>query len=638
MNYIVSLSLLGLLTVGVGSEAAAQQKLPFYMLDPIVVTATRTATPRSLVGSSVEVVSGEELRASGATTLLEALATVPGVAITRNGPAAGTGSLFLRGGKSEHLLVLIDGVEVNDPISPGGAFDWNTLPADAIDRVEIVKGPQSTLYGSDAMAGVVNIITRAPDEGRRTLSVEAGSFSTLNTSAGISGRAAGTDFRIEIARRQLGEVSSAADRYDGNSEEDAWSMWSGALKLRRSLGGGVLEATLRGSRSRFDVDDYGGPFGDDPNNRAWRADLTGTVTWRSAPAPYWQQRVVLGGSRTHRWGIDRADAGHPEEEVTSDYRGRIQSGEWHHIVENGRHRLAFGASAERESGGSRFTGTDMGYTYGERLPEARQWALSTYLQDQIQLGRAAITLGGRLDGYTDYGAQPTYRVAVTGPVGRVRLRASYGTGFRAPSLYQRFSSLFGSADLKAEESTAWDAGLEVPLAGRGSLEITRYNQDVEKLIDFVTDPTTFLSRYENRGEVHMEGWEASMRLVLSSSVGIDGSLTLMDTRDRTGDRPLLRRPKRIVALGVQMAPARGWRTLLRVRHVGERDDLDFSSFPAPRITLAAVTLLEGYVSFALTPEVTLRLRGENLTDEDPEWVWGYGSRGRAFYAAVIVNR
>lgn len=631
MKLTAFLLIVGLLTGGVGSiSSATPQEPPRYILDPIVVTATRTATEVSRIGSSVEVVTGQELRDSGTATLLEALAMVPGVAIARAGVAGGTGTLFLRGAKGEHLLVLIDGVTVNDPISPGGAFDWSTISVDAIERVEIIKGPQSTLYGSKAIAGVIHIITRAASgEADAHLSVEAGSYHTLNATTGISGELLGTAVRVEVSRRQLGDISTAAEK-DGNHETDSWSMWSGALRLQRAMGAGRLDVTLRAGRSRFDVDDSGGPSGDDPNSKGWRADLTGTVSFRINLREGWEQRLLVGASRIHRWGIDPPDEDHPEEHIDSDYRGLTRSLEWHHNVVAGSQRLAAGIVFDRQSGSSRYTSV----THSDVVPESNQSAWALYLQDQLSLGTLALTVGGRIDDYSDYGSQPTYRVAVVAPVAGIRLRASIGTGFRAPSLYQRFSPDYGSEDLEAEKSLAWDAGVEAFLLRRGSASLCFYRQEIEDLIDFVFDPVTSISRYENRSRVHLEGWEAQARLALTGSLGLDGSLTVMEARDEYTGEPLPRRPERTATLSISYRPLSRWSWGLRLRHVGKRIDLVWSE----RKHLRPVTLADGEISCELNPNITVRLRVRNLTDESPQWVWGYGSRGRAFYLGVLLAR
>lgn len=637
MRSSIFLLLTGLLTGGmVTGSFATPQDPPDYIFDPIVVTSTRTPTRSSLIGSTVDVLTGEDLREKGATTLLESLAFIPGLAIARSGEAAGTATLFMRGAKNEHLLVLVDGVAVNDPISPGGTFDWNTLSADAIDRIEVVKGPQSTLYGSDAIAGVINIITQAPEDATSPyLSLETGSYKTLSATAGLSGTFGGLGMRVELSRRQLGGISSAAEEY-GNTEPDAWSMWSGALMLEGDTGAGQIKATLRGSRSRFDIDDFGGYLGDDPNSLSWSKDLTGSVSYSFSVRDGWDQRVLLGASRINRWGFDREDSSHPEESVDASYRGVLQSVEWHHTLSIGSQRLATGITYKRQMGRSNYIYRSLG---SSTVPHSSQSACAFYLQDQLEMGAMALTIGGRVDSYSDYGAQPTFRLAGVLPFGDIRLRGSFGTGFRAPTIYQRFSPDYGNADLAAETSRGWDAGIEIPIFRRGSVRITRYRQETKQLIDFVTDPVTWASSYQNRGSVIQAGWESTLRVALTGRLGVNAGLTLMEARDALADVSLVRRPKQTVTLGIDYRPGTRWNAALRARYVGEREDIDFSSlsYPPPRIKLDPVTLLDGEITFNLTEEVALRLKLRNITDESPVWVWGFGSPGRAVYLAVLYR-
>ncbi|MFC1544285.1 TonB-dependent receptor plug domain-containing protein, partial [Gemmatimonadota bacterium] len=340
----------------------------------------------------------------------------------------------------------------------------------------------------EAVAGVVNIITRRSATPRGSIQVEAGGYEALRAAAGMGGTWSEGTYRLEVSGTKLGGTSSASDSYAGNVEEDGWSMWSGALSARRPLLNGALDATLRGSRSRFDMDDYGGPMGDDPNSLAWKADLAGTLQWSSPAGGRWDHRVLLGGSRIHRWSADGSDDAHPDERSSSDYRGRVQTGEWHHTLDLSRHLLAFGFTATRESGSSRYEMTSMGFTYADPLAEAHMWSTSAYLQDQVRLGGMVLTIGGRADRYADYGTRPTWRVAGTGRVGPAVIRASAGSGFRVPSLYQRNSPLYGNPDLRAERTMGWEVGVALRPSGRGRVELAHYRQDVEEMIDFVTRP------------------------------------------------------------------------------------------------------------------------------------------------------
>ncbi|MFO7769430.1 MAG: TonB-dependent receptor [bacterium] len=626
----------GLLAWGGKTASAQQPPLPEYIMDPVVVTATRTPTPASRTGAGVEVITGAELQARGAATVFEALQGLPGLVTVRAGAAGGTGSVYLRGAKAEHLLVLVDGAEVNDPLSPAGSFDWTSLTTDAVERVEVVKGPQSTLYGSDAMAGVVNIITRAPAVSPEShIALEAGGYETLNARAGLSGRLAGIGCRLELSRSQMGGISTAGSGY-GNEEADAWGLWAGVLSLSREVGEGSLSATLRGARSRTDLDDFGGPGGDDPNSLGWKADLAGTLRWRAPLGEGGEHRLTLAGSRTHRWNRDGPDPRAPDEDIRADYRGRIHSLEWQHTLERGNHLLTGGAAAERESGSSWYCSSSGGLLYEEELGEQEQWSRALYLQDQVRLGSADITAGLRADHFTDYGTRPTFRAAVTMPAGPLRLRAAAATGFKAPSLYQRSSGLYGNPELGAERTVGYEAGLSAPISDRGRARIGWFRQEIRDLIDFVYDPATSTSVYRNRGRVDLMGWEGSLHLALTGRLGLETSLTLLRTGDGEGV-PLLRRPEGSGAAGFRYRDTAGRSAALRLHHVGERRDLDFSVYPAVPVVLDAVTLLEGEVLLPLTPSVDVRLRGENLTDTEPEWVWGYGSRGRTIYAGVIVR-
>ena len=636
MNTRILVCILGCLAGGVVPRGARAQ-LPEYVFDPVIVTATRTPTSISQVGSSVAVVTGSELRARGAATLLEGLAFVPGLVQIQAGSAAGTATVFMRGAKGDHLLVLVDGIEVNDPLTPGNSFDFSTFPTDAIERIEIVRGPQSTLYGSDAVAGVINIITRPPGEAVAPWATfEGGSYETLNAAAGVSGTLAGNRIRLEIARRQLGGISSAAEA-DGNTEPDDWNMWSGAMSLERQVGRGELTATLRGSRSRFDIDDFGGPFGDDPNALDHRQDLTGSVRYRSTPGTRWTHSLLLGATAVRRTGFDGADPDHADERVNSEYRGLVQSAQWQHEVVLADHRLTAGLAWERRSGQSRYASDSGGWLYSENLPWQARSVTALYVQDQFGLGPVALTLGGRIDVWSGYGVHPTMRAAAVVPIGRILVRSSIGTAFRTPSIYQCFSPRYGNADLEAERSLGYDLGLEVPLTDRARVGVSVYRQNVTDLIDFITDPTTWISQYVNRSEVVMQGAEGEVRLALSDRLGAEAGLTLMQARDETAGEDLVRRPALTATLGLDWHSAGALYGSARFRHVGKRSDIDFHSPPYPVVDLEPVTLVEAELGYEATEHLGLRVRLRNITDADPVWVWGYGAMGRAFYLGLLIH-
>ncbi|MFC1559182.1 TonB-dependent receptor plug domain-containing protein, partial [Gemmatimonadota bacterium] len=430
-----------------------------------------------------------------------------------------------------------------------------------------------------------------------------------------------------------------ASEGDGNDEADGWSMWSGALRIDRELKAGKLSATVRGSRSDFDIDDWGGPGGDDPNATSWKNDLTGAITWRGQFREGWEQQLTIGSSRIHRGLRDRKDPGITDDETSSgDYLGISQNVEWHHTLLLRGQQIAAGLTLERQQGRSRYESVSTWGTFTNDVPQARQSSVALYLQDQIMVAGVALTIGGRVDAYTDYGVQPTGRMAAATRVGNARLRFSVGTGFRAPSIYQRFSPDFGNSALEAETSTGWDAGLEVPVMQRGAVEITHYRQKIDNLIEFVTDEVTWVSNYRNRGSVRLEGWEAEARLALSGSVGLDASATIMDAVDELTGEDLVRRPDMSLSVGVMVHPVSGISTSVRARRIGTRKDRDLSAPPYPVIDLDPVTLVEGEVSWQFSETLMLRLKVRNLTDASPVWVWGYGSMGRSIYLGFVFRR
>jgi len=640
MRFTTRFLVVGLLTGGAGAGTRAQQlPPPDYTFPTIIVTATRTPTPVNEIGSAVSIIDGADLRARGATTLLESLSFLPGLAMSRAGEAAGTGGVYLRGGKAEHLLVLVDGIAVNDPVAPGGGFDWSTLPADAIERIEVVRGPQSTLYGSEAIAGVLNIITRYTSEQfSPRLALEAGSFNTMNATAGFSGTIAGTGVTLDISRRRLGGISSA-DEHDGNDETDDWNLWSGALRLDRDLGPGRISATLRGSNSNFDIDDFGGPGGDDPNAVSWKKDLTGSLSFSGRMGQGWEHQIVIGGSRIHRGLLDPLDPGATgDSRAAGDYLGSSRNVSWHHTLEIAKQRIAAGIALEEQRGRSHYTSVSSWGAFTTAVPEVDQSSAAAYLQDQFLIGGVAITLGGRIDSWSDFGAHPTGRLAFSGGLAGGRLRGSLGTGFRAPGLYQRFSPDYGNRGLEAETSIGWDLGFELPLLQRGTLEITRYRQEVSNLIDFVTDEVTWVSSYMNRGQVRLSGWEGEVVLALSGRMGLEAATTFMEAVDELSGEDLVRRPDLSWSVGVIWQTLPGLSSAVRARRVGARKDRDLSAPPYPVIELAPVIMVDGEVTCQIRDSLALRLRLRNLTDASPVWVWGYRSMGRALYLGVVLGR
>jgi vitamin B12 transporter len=233
----------------------------------IIVTATRLETPAKEIASSVTVITKERLEQSKKATVLEALQEALGVSIIQNGPPGGAASVFLRGANSEHTLILLDGVELNDPISPSRSFDLAHITLDNVDRIEILRGPQSTLYGSDALGGVVNIITKK-NQGKPkfSLSSTAGSYGTIITSGGVSGSTERMHYSFGTSYYRSDGFSAARETSEGNAERDGYrnfSLW-GRLGFRL-FDNFDVDLILRTMKTKTDIDNFGSAQNDDPN-------------------------------------------------------------------------------------------------------------------------------------------------------------------------------------------------------------------------------------------------------------------------------------------------------------------------------------------------------------------------------------
>jgi vitamin B12 transporter len=252
-----------------------------------VVTATRVETPAKEIASSVTVITRQDLDRTRKTFVLEAHISLIGLSTLQNGGPGETASVFIRGANAEHILVLLDGIELNDPINPSRSYDLAHLPISQVDRIEILRGPQSPLYGSDALGGVINIITRKGC-GRPQLSVtaSAGSYRSIEGDVEISGSSAGASYSFGVFHGQTAGISAASVRYPGNAEPDGYRNFSLSGKFSYAVRKNIsLQLTARSVRIRTEIDNFGGSYGDYPNKvqrpgcKALKSPLNHTL-WR----------------------------------------------------------------------------------------------------------------------------------------------------------------------------------------------------------------------------------------------------------------------------------------------------------------------------------------------------------------------
>lgn len=587
-----------------------------------VTTPTRTELPLAQVGSRTTVISSEQLQQQGYAIVSDALRDVPGVDVVRAGPAGGLTSVFLRGANSQHTKVLLDGIWVNDPSSASRAFDFSALSVDEIERIEVVRGPQSTLYGSDAIGGVISIVTKR-GEGPPTVRAlaEGGSFGTHREGVHLSG---GTDryhYAVGGSFFQTDGFSAASERL-GNIEDDGLRLGTISSRFGWTPSDSVdVDCVVRWIDSEAEIDDAPFSLGQPPTDDPLRLYLTQQLfsriqlTWQALDGNL-EQRVSLSLA-----DYDRTDT---DDAFPTEFGGQNLLFDWQTTLQlTANNVLVAGVDYLDESASS------LAPTGFPVFAEASQYKAGLYVDDQFRLSeRWFATAGFRWDDYNQAGSAETYRFTSVYALQETgtSFHGTLGTGFRAPSLAENLFP-FGNPQLRPERSKGWDVGATQWIVPEQlSVDATYFRNDITDLILF--DLATFT--LENIGQARTHGVEVVGNWLLPSSTVISASYTRTDTLDVELDSPLVRRPRDKGSLGIyrrfydQRAFA-GLNALL----VGPRTD---SRDGQVRLDSYTVVNLAGY--YDVTQRTRLFLRLDNLFNEHYEEITGYSTAGFAAMAGL----
>ena len=608
----------------------------------IVVTATRLETPATEIASSVTVITRERLEQSKKATVIEALQEVLGVSIIQNGPPGAAASVFLRGANSEHTLILMDGVELNDPISPSRSFDLAHLTLDNIERIEILRGPQSTLYGSDALGGVVNIITKkGQGKPKFSLSSVAGSYGTIITSAGINGSTEGMHYSLGTSYFRSDGFSAASTNYEGNKERDGYrnlSLWGRlGFRLFDNLD---FDLILRTLNTQIDIDNVGGAQGDDPNNvQDYNALFIKTQIRNLMLNNRWELKLGLSLVDYDRQHENPADEAHLLDSENGFFKSKLFKIDWqNNLFLHETNTFTLGIEYQQEQGESEYNSDGIWGPFSSIFPSRRAHVTGFYLQDQIRLAnRFFATLGLRLDDHSQFGSAVTYRLAPAFFIEatQTKFRATYGTAFKSPSLYQlyapgTFLGPIGNAELNPENSIGWDIGVEQQLlGGKALLAVTYFYNDYKDLINF-----DFLQGYMNIGKAESKGTEILIQARPFDDVSFNATYTRTEARDKDTDVDLLRRPKQKFSASLNYNFQKKANINLTFIRIGEQDDMDFSTWPSTRLTLPSYSLLNAAVSFNFASSFQIFCRLDNIFNKEYEMIKGYGTPGFSVYGGV----
>lgn len=610
---------------------------PAAVMEPIVITATRVETPARELASSVTVISREEIEASGKTQVLDVLRGREAVDVVQTGGPGGTTGVFIRGANSEHTLFMVDGVEVADAMATGRSFDLGNMSVDNIDRIEVLRGPQSTLYGSDAIGGVINIITkRGAGKANAWAMAEGGAYDTFRTQAGFSGGSDRVNYSLEGSRADS-KAFSSVDEKDGNSEADSYenNSFSGRIGFNPSKNSGV-DLIARHVDSVADVDNVPGFGADDPNFEARNRQFFGRAEGRlGVAAGFWNQKAGLSVTDHDRRFDNGVDDSHPVDSLYSRFDSRTVKADWQHDLRLHRtNTLTAGAETEWESGDTETQTTSSFGPFTSVLDEKRSRTNGYFVQDQVKIAESFFaTLGGRVDDHDRFGSANTYRAtAAWWTPWAAKLKATYGTGFKAPSLFQLFSS-FGDEKLDPEKSRGWDAGFEQSFAEkRASFSATYFRNDYEDMIVF----DSVSNKYANLAQALTKGVELSAGVRPMRGLSLSADHTITDTEDKATGLELVRRPKNKTGARADWSFPRGT-FHLGATYVGKRKDEDFSTFPSSRVTLPSYTTWEFGASYDVVRHLKLYGRVENAFDKKYQEVLGYGASRRAVYFGVKAS-
>ncbi|MCK4994317.1 MAG: TonB-dependent receptor [Candidatus Omnitrophica bacterium] len=617
--YIV-LSILVLMAF-VSVNAFAQE----YNLGEVIVSATKTEAYQAEIGSSTTVITAEEIKKRGKVTVVELLRNVPGVSVTQQGELGGFTQLYLRGGAPGHTMIMIDGVEVKYLMEhDGGFFDFAHLTTNNIERIEIIRGPQSTLYGSSAMSGVINIITKK-GEGKPKFSIssDAGSQNTFRELLGLSGSTEKINYSFSLSRVDSAGISSAA----GGAEKDGCGITNASSCLGvKVFDDSELNLVLRYTDADIDLDD--GADQDDPNSIAEKRMLSSKIQLDQPLTDWWKHKVFFSFLDTKRNYKDSADSIDTTEDSDSWYKGNIKKIDLQHdFFPFDFDTITCGFDYKEERGSSYYRSG----TWISKIDRKSVDNKGYYLQNQLKLWEEFFTtVGVRIDDHELFGTESTYKIssAYFIPQTGVRFSANWGTGFRAPSVYQLYSS-YGDPSIKPEKSESYDFGFEQSLfENKVSFGATYFHNEFKQMIgwDWVT------WKYANIDKAKTSGIEIEASVNPMEKLTISANHTFLEAEDETTGLELTRRPKNKSNLDINYGLFDKGNINLGVTRVGHRwvdSDNTQKMKPYTKVDLAA--------AYDLTENFQIFGRIGNLFDKKAQEVYGYSTPEASFSAGVNAS-
>jgi vitamin B12 transporter len=631
--------------------------------EDLVVTATRVPSLVENIPAGVTVIDRKTIEERGYVTLVDALTAVPGLHVAQSGGPGSQASVFIRGTNSNHVLVLIDGVPVNDPADPGGAFNFGVDTLADVDRIEIVRGAMSSLYGSGAIGGVINVITKhgkgAP-HGHVTLAAGAprqglaqgdvsGGFGLWDYAANVQGLSErGFD---QTPQREIPIYTGEAD---GDRSELA-QLEVGVTPFTDTR----FSVLLRARDAKYGYDELAGTAIDAGNASGYDSSLFGKLGVTSKLFDgLWDTTLFVTRLQNDRRYTITATPLDPEDDTgDSRYHGRRTDAEWNNTLHLAdvyvfsANSITFGYQHVADQVNTKINTNSI---FGPYLSSVRAHddSDSGYLGAQSTvLGRLALTGQVREDATTIAGDAFTWRFGGVLDVPEIasHIKASYGTGFRAPALYDRYGiddyGFIGNPDLKPEYSRGYEAGITTdlpsPLRDSGaSVTVTYFNNRIHNLIETVYAADYLSSTDVNIDRARTQGIEASVDVHVSHWLQGNVGYTYTDARDLNTQALLLRRPYNQGFANLRLQPFPGFVVTPELLYIGNFQDYLTSNLGVPGATTGlspSGVIFNMNISWQVTPAVQVFIWGKNLGDSTFEPVNGYQTPGASFMAGTRLT-
>ncbi|MDB5457342.1 MAG: TonB-dependent receptor [Caulobacter sp.] len=620
-------------------QAAAPDVAAANTLDGVVVTATRSPQRTDKIGSMVTVLDAAAIRASQALVTVDLLAQTPGVSFTRNGGPGASTTVNIRGAEGQHTVVLIDGVKLNDPSSTQGGFNFGNLLIGDTARIEVLRGAQSTLWGSQAIGGVVNIITAEPTQPlEASIDAEGGARATASLRAGLGGKVDKLSWRIAGAYYTTDGFSA----YAPGKEDDGYQNTGASGRVRYDLSDAVsVEARAVYSEGKVDIDG----FGVDSAEYSKTKEL---VTYAGLNVALLdgrlKNRLAFAYTDTDRGSFNPAQAVTPR---TFDAAGQNQRWEYQgSFAITDTWSAVFGAESEKAKMRTR---SPSSFTPNPAFGRGKADINGVYAQLQGEVVKGlTLTAGLRHDDHDTYGGKTLGQLAAAWALndGSTVLRASFGQGFRAPGLFELYSE-FGNLQLEPEKFDSWEAGVEQKLiGGRAVVSATYFNRQADNEIRFFscstgsTDPlcrgpngAPRFGYYDNVFKTKTQGVELIGSLKVTDALSLQGNYSWTDAENATPGaqkgKKLVRRPETMANASATYVWPIGLTTTVAARHVGKTFDN-----AANTTVVKAYTVVDLRASYPINDTLEMFGRVENATDEVYQTIRNYGSPGRGAFVGL----